>query len=412
MKDSYSFDLDHKGLDRSYSLHDKAYRRIFDRCGLQYRVVGASSGTMGGSESEEFVVFSNAGEDMVAHCSSCTYAANLEQATAQLEKIADPTNRVAPSEVHTPGQKTIQDVSNFLNVPKNRQIKSLVYLVDDELHLVLLRGDHQLSETKLASVVETDLLRPGLPQEIRDSFGADPGSLGPVQLTDIPILADKALKGLRNMICGANKDDFHLVNVTPDIDFCADYVDIREVQAGDPCPACGASLEIDKAMEIGHVFKLGLRYSQSMEATVLTQDGSAVHPLMGSYGIGVERILVAAAEIHADELGLVWPRNIAPFNVVITLVRPEDPDHNLQGEHFLECLQAHGVDSLLDDRKERPGVKFKDAELVGIPIRITIGNKLSEGQVELFSRAKKELLVVSVDAAVDTALKMLEEYPA
>ena len=406
MKDSYSFDLDH-----SYSLHDQTYRRIFDRCGLQYRVVQASSGTMGGSESEEFVVFSEAGEDQIVHCSDCRYAANLEQATAEPRKITDPTDEAALVEIHTPAQKTIQEVSTFLNVPRTRQIKSLVYLVDNELLLVLLRGDHQLSESKLAGEVGADLLRPGVPEEIRGAFGADPGSLGPVGLTDIPILADLALKDRRNMICGANKDDFHLVNVTPEVDFSANFADIREVQTGDHCPACGASLELDKAMEIGHLFKLGLRYSQSMGATVLSQDGSAVHPLMGSYGIGVERILVAAAEIHHDDLGLVWPRNIAPFQVVITLVRPEDPAHRAQADQYCDCFQAQGVDCLLDDRDERPGVKFKDAELVGIPVRITIGKKLSEGQVELFNRVKKESLVVPLDAAEDSVLKMLEDYP-
>jgi prolyl-tRNA synthetase len=365
MKDSYSFDLNEEGLDRSYRLHDQAYRRIFDRCGLRYLVVQAESGAMGGSESEEYVVVSDAGEDRVVICSQCGYAANLERATSTLEEISDPEGDSSPQEVHTPHQKTIQEVSEFLQIPQSRQIKSLVYLVENQLHLIMLRGDHQLSETKLANRLGTDVFRPALSGEIREFFGADPGSLGPVGLTGIPALADEALKGRQNMVCGANKDDYHLLNVTPDTDFKADYADIREVQASDPCPSCHSPLALTKAVEIGHIFKLGRKYSTSMGATVLSQDGKELPIVMGSYGIGIERILAAAAELYHDELGLVWPRSIAPFQVIITMLRPDDPEQRSVAEQQREALDGQGIDCLIDDRDERPGVKFKDAELVG-----------------------------------------------
>jgi prolyl-tRNA synthetase len=411
MKDSYSFDLNGEGLDKSYRLHDEAYRRIFDRCGLKYLVVQAESGAMGGSESEEFVVVSDAGEDRVVGCSQCGYAANLERATSAIEEVSDPKGDSAPQEVFTPNRKTIQEVSDFLQVPQSRQIKSLVYLVESKLHLILLRGDHQVSEAKLANQLGTDVFRPALSAEIREFFGADPGSLGPVGLTGIPALADEALKGRQNMICGANKDDYHLLNVTPGTDFRADYADIREVQSADPCPSCRAPLSLRRAIEVGHIFKLGLKYSTSMGATVLSHDGKELPIVMGSYGIGIERILAAAAELYNDELGLVWPRSIAPFQVIITMLKPDDPEQRSVAEQYYEALDNHGIDCLLDDRDERPGVKFKDAELIGIPIRITLGNKLEKGQVEVFARRQRESKIVSVDSAAAKVVELLDDYP-
>jgi len=410
MKDSYSFDLGPEGLDQSYKLHSQAYRAIFDRCGLEYVMVEAESGAMGGSESEEFMVKSEAGEDVVVIC-SCGYAANLQRAVSQISEVSDEEGDLSPEEIHTPGQKTIREVSDFLKIPTTRQIKSLVYIVEDRSHLILLRGDHQLNEAQLESAVGTGVFRPATAEEIRETFGADPGSLGPMGLKQVPIFADLALEGRRNMVCGANKDNYHLRNVTPDKDFSPAYHSLRKVESGDRCVSCQQPLEVAKALEIGHIFKLGYKYTESMGATVLTDEGKKVPMIMGSYGIGLERIMVAAVELYHDEAGIVWPRSIAPFQAIVTLLRPEQVEQQQAAQGYYEEFTRLGIDCLLDDRKERPGVKFKDAELIGIPVRITVGNKLSQGIVELFSRKEKALQEVSADEAVQEAVRMLDTYP-
>ena len=410
MKDSYSFDIDGAGLDSSYRLHDQAYRRIFERCGLRYLAVRASSGAMGGSESEEFVVYSDAGEDWIVSCEGCGYAANLERACAAPDEQDDPAGQLDPEEVHTPGQKTIEEVSRFLNLPKQNHIKSLVYVVESQPYLILIRGDHHLSELKLATVLGTETFRAATSEEIRRAFGADPGSLGPVGVHDLPIIADAALEGRRNLVCGANRDDYHLINVTPGRDFTMKIADLREVQKGDPCPQCRNPLEVAKAIEVGHIFKLGLRYSQAMGATVLNREGQEVPIVMGSYGIGVERILASAVELYNDELGMILPRSIAPFQVVVTVLRPDDPEQVKVVDEFARDLGKRGIDFIIDDRDERPGVKFKDAELVGIPIRITVGKKLQQGEVELFSRSDRKSTTVPVAEAVDQVSALLEAY--
>ncbi|HUG42872.1 MAG TPA: proline--tRNA ligase [Acidobacteriota bacterium] len=412
MKDSYSFDLNAAGLDASYRLHDTAYRRIFDRCGLKYVVVQAESGAMGGSESEEFMTFSDAGEDWVARCSQCGYAANLERAASGVRPVDDPPDEREPEPVHTPGRKTIQEVSEFLHVERSRQIKSLVYLVQDAPVLVLLRGDDQLNESKLANALSTEAFRPAAAEEIRAAFGADPGSLGPVGLDgkSVRILADHSLRSRKNLICGANRNDYHLLHVTPDKDFAPEYADLRSVQPEDPCPKCGAPVGIDKAIEIGHIFKLGRKYSGAMKATVLDRSGEEVLLLMGSYGIGVERILAAAVELFHDEAGIVLPRSISPFQAIVTLLQPENPEHRSAAVRLYEDLWSQGVDCLLDDRDERPGVKFKDAELIGAPVRITFGRKMSEGAVELFLRNSKQTASVPLPDAAERVVRELEEY--
>jgi prolyl-tRNA synthetase len=388
MKDSYTFDLDARGLDIAYDKHYGAYRKIFDRCGLEYTVVEAHSGAMGGSQSHEFMVRSDAGEDFVAHCPQCGYSANLEKAmsVASEPTISDPEGDFSPEEFHTPGFKTIAEVSGFTKLPETSQMKSLVMVADGQPILILLRGDHQLSETKLSSVLNATEVRPAHPQEIVDWFSAGAGSLGPVGVRSVRILADDALRGRRNMIAGANRDDYHFKNVTPDKDFCAEYFDLRQVAPGDRCPNCAAVLDVMKAIEIGHIFKLGYKYSSSMGLRVLGEDGKEVTPIMGSYGIGIERILTCAIELFHDQDGMQLPPSIAPFTVVIT---PVNYSNSLQREAadllYAECTQA-GIDALLDDRDERPGVKFKDADLIGIPYRITAGKKLSSGNVEFTER--------------------------
>ena len=358
MKDSYSFDLAPEGLDVSYRKHYDAYCKIFSRCGLSYLAVEAHSGAMGGNESTEFMVVSSAGEDFVVVCPECGYAANLEKATSthRAPEQADPEGDFAPEEFHTPGKKTIAEVSEFTKLPATSQMKSLVMVADEKPVLVLLRGDHQASETKLSSFLQAREVRAAHPHEIRDWFGADPGSLGPIGITSMIVIADVALEGRRNMIAGANKDDHHLRNVTPGKDFATKFADLRQVDAGDLCPSCGkGTLELKKTIEIGHIFKLGYKYSESMGLRVLNQEGAEIAPIMGSYGIGVERILSAAIEEHNDADGMMLPAAIAPFTVVVTPVNIADAAQKEKAFEIYESLKALGIDALLDDREERAG---------------------------------------------------------
>ena len=403
MKDSYSFDLDAAGLDAAYEKHYQAYCRIFDRCGLDYIVVEAHSGAMGGSQSHEFMVKAEAGEDYVVECTGCDYAANLEKAASKPvpPQAPDPEGDLEPEKFPTPGRKTIAEIAEFTGLPESSQIKSLVMVADGKPALVLLRGDHALSETKLQAALGATELRPAHPDEIREWFGADAGSLGPVGVTSMPILADEALKGRRNMICGANEDGYHLRHVTPDEDFQAEYHDLREVAAGDACLRCDGRLEVIKTVEVGHIFKLGYKYSESMGLKVLTEDGKEIPVIMGSYGIGVERILSAAVELYHDEDGMALPASIAPFEVVITPVNKSNDDQRTAAEQLYAKCKAAGLDALYDDRDERAGVKFKDADLIGVPFRITVGKKLAGGKVEIVERRTRTAEDVPVSEAVD-----------
>jgi prolyl-tRNA synthetase len=409
MKDSYTFDMDAAGLDVAYQKHYDAYCKIFDRCGLQYLAVEAHSGAMGGSQSHEFMVPSEAGEDFVVTCAKCGYKANLEKAVSKPQAPAaeDPAGDLTPEEFHTPGRKTIADVAAFTGLPETSQMKSLVMVVDGKPLLALLRGDHQLSETKFGTVAGDPEFRPARPEEIKEWFGAEAGSLGPVGTKNMPILADHALAGRRNMIAGANKDDYHLRHVTPGEDFQAEFQDLRQVAAGDGCPNCGGALEIRKTVEVGHIFKLGYRYSDAMGLSVLNADGKEVTPIMGSYGIGIERILTVAIELYNDKDGIVLPAAIAPFQVVVTPVNTAEAAQMAAAEEIYAACKAAGLDALLDDRDERPGVKFKDADLIGIPYRIVAGKKLAGGMVELVERRGKksqDVAVADAAAAVKSAI--------
>jgi prolyl-tRNA synthetase len=402
MKDSYTFDMDQAGLDAAYEKHYQTYCRIFKRCGLEYLVVEAHSGAMGGSQSHEFMVASDAGEDFVAVCKGCGYSANLEKATAVAvpPAVADPEGDLAPEEFPTPGRKTIADVSEFTGLPETSQMKSLVLVADGQPVLVLLRGDHQLSESKFGTVSRDPEFRTAHPEEIVRWFGAAAGSLGPVGVNNMQILADQALVGRRNMTAGANKDDHHLRHVTLGEDFQAEIHDLRQVAAGDSCTKCGAALEVVKTVEIGHIFKLGYKYSESMGLRVLNADGKEVTPIMGSYGIGIERILCAAIELYHDKDGMILPASIAPFQVVVTPANNADAAQMAAARGIYESCKASGLDALLDDRDERPGVKFKDADLIGVPFRIVIGKKLGSGMVELVERKTRQATDVPVaDAA-------------
>ncbi|MBZ5516264.1 MAG: proline--tRNA ligase [Acidobacteriia bacterium] len=424
MKDSYSFDLDDAGLDVSYDKHVDAYRRIFERCGLRFLHVEAYSGMMGGKVSSEFTAPGEAGEDWVAHC-ACGYAANLEKAEAAPTPVADPPGDAPPEPFPTPGQKTIDDLVKFTGESPARMIKTLVYvplykapqqpaitfggkqLVEERrMVVVLLRGDHAVSDTKLAMVLGTDVFRPATPEEAFELHGAHIGSLGPVGLPakskGVRIIADLALKGRKNMITGANKDDQHLRNVTPGRDFEPEgYHDLRVVQEGDLCIQCGKPLALTKCIELGHVFKLGRRYSEAMHATVLDANGQEVPLVMGSYGIGLERILSAAAEQNHDDDGLFLPRPIAPFEVILTAANMDDDSVRAAAEKLYAEMQSNSLDVLYDDRLERPGVKFKDADLIGVPYRVTVGKrKLERGLVEIFQRSTKQIQDVKLEAVV------------
>jgi prolyl-tRNA synthetase len=400
MKDAYTFDVDRAGLDKSFIDQREAYKKIFTRCGLEFLIVEASSGAMGGTESNEFMALSPAGEDLIVTCSNCDYAANLEKATSRVEEVTDEPGPAAPEEFPTPGVRTIEDLTTFPGgAEANRQIKSLVFFatIDGESRpvLVLLRGDHQLHETKLSDSLRATAVRAAHPEEIRDLLGASAGSLGGVgakkRTPSLRIVADLALKDRRNMTTGANKDDHHLRGVDIARDIPVDqWFELRTVESGERCPRCEGTLEVFKGMEIGHIFKLGTKYSDSMGATVLTQDGKQVPIVMGSYGIGVERIITAAVEQQHDDDGIIWPKSLAPFDVVVTITNMKQDDLREAGEKLYEELQRAGFDVLLDDRDERAGVKFKDADLIGIPYRITIGKKITDGMVELFDRRAKK----------------------
>jgi len=440
MKDAYTFDVDWEGLDKSFIDQREAYKKIFTRSGIQFSIVEASSGSMGGSESNEFVARTDAGEDFIASCSNCGYAANLEKATSRLPEIKDETGPAAPEEFPTPGVRTIENLTAtpYL-VPKNRQIKTLAYVLEGRPTLVLLRGDHQLNEVKVLDTTGATKFRAALSYEINEWLGASAGSLGavakriaspiggfrvsaanaehqgqhfflPSPAKKLTIIADLALKGRRNMTTGANKDDHHIRGVDVERDIEVDqWADLRTVNSGEACPRCETgTLEVFKAMEIGHIFKLGTKYSESMGATVLTADGKEVPIVMGSYGIGVERIITAAIEQNHDADGIIWPKSIAPFDAVITITNVKDEKLRDAGERLYAELREAGLEILLDDRDERAGVKFKDADLIGIPYRVTIGKKIADGMVELFDRKSKASEDVKLREVVSRVQKLAQ----
>jgi prolyl-tRNA synthetase len=415
MKDAYTFDVNWEGLDRSFADQREAYKKIFSRCGIQFSIVEASSGSMGGSESNEFVAKTDAGEDLIANCANCGYAANLEKATSRLPEIKDEAGPEAPEEFPTPGVRTIEDLIAFPGgATAERQIKSLVYVAtidgDPRPVLGLVRGDHQLHEVKFADAIGANAVRPAHAEEIRNLLGAAAGSLGGVKAKasarksnqNLLIIADLGLKGRSNMTTGANKDDHHIRGVAIERDIEVDqWADLRTVNPGEACPRCDAgTLEVFKAMEIGHIFKLGTKYSESMGATVLTQDGKPVPIVMGSYGIGVERIITAAIEQNHDADGIIWPKSLTPFDVIVTITNVKDEKLRDAGGQIYRDLKQAGLEVLLDDRDERAGVKFKDADLIGVPYRITVGKKIADGVVEFFDRRAKQNEDVKLDDVV------------
>ena len=436
MKDSYSFDIDEAGLDKSYDLHDAAYRRIFTRSGLKFVAVEADSGAMGGSRSQEFMVYTDAGEDLIASCPVCGYAANLEKATSRLDPVTEmePTSDGTPELVYTPGCAAISDVAEFFKISPASDIKCVAHMAlkrgvayksgarPDTWHGVatFLRGDHQVNETKLLGAVGAAELRTMQAEELTQFFNGPAGFLGPVGLKHnakpledgLTVVVDKSLEGRRNLVAGANKLDYHLRNVVPGRDFTWTLLsDIRSVNEGESCPneGCEGKLVVGRAVEVGHIFKLGDRYTKQMGARVLDPNGKEVTPIMGCYGIGIERILTAAIEQSNDKNGFWLPPSIAPFTVVVTVTNVSDAALRDAGEKLATELDAAGLDVLLDDRDERAGVKFKDADLVGIPYRINVGKKAADGVVELVTRSTSTSVDVALGEVANSLRTIIEQ---
>ena len=409
MKDAYSFDRDYEGLDRSYRAMYDAYMKAFSGCGLEVRAVEADTGAMGGSESHEFMVLAEVGEDRIAFCDSCSYAANVEKAVAGEMGSTGSEEMKELEEVHTPGQKTIEEVTEFLGVEPARTIKSLALLADGEPVLVLIAGDDQLNEVKLANYLGANELTAVDDEDFDKYYHSTAGFIGPVGMEGVRILADLRVRDIVNGVTGANKTDYHLINVNPERDFTVeDYLDFRIVKDGDPCPKCGGRLEIKSGIEVGHIFKLGTRYSESMGATYLDENGKEQLIVMGSYGIGIRRLVAAAIEQNHDEKGIIWPKVIAPYQVII-LALGEDEEVVKVSEELYRELAARGVETLLDDRKERPGVKFNDADLIGIPLRITIGARsLKNNLIEARVRRTGEEMQIGLEESVERIIEILD----
>jgi prolyl-tRNA synthetase len=413
MKDSYSFDIDEAGLDSAFDRHLEAYRRMFKRFGFEIVAVEASSGVMGGNTSIEFMLKSNAGEDWVAACDQCGYAANVEKANSVLPVLEDGVGLGEPEKFATPGVKTIDDLAQMEGgAAADHQVKTLIYQIDDKPVLLLLRGDHQLAEQKLIDQVEAETMRPAEIGEIKNLLGALPGSLGAVGRGDLFVIADEALRGRRDMVTGANEDGFHLrgIDVERDIEVKA-WLDLREVKSGEGCPMCEKPISVHKTIEVGHIFKLGTKYSEAMGAIVQDEKGKSVKLVMGSYGIGLERNMAAVVEANHDENGICWPVNVAPYEVVVTVVKPKEVDCHEAGERLYEKLHEAGIDVIIDDRKERPGVKFKDADLIGFPYRVTVGPKgIADGIFEFVRRKDGQTRELPIEHAAETIIEEVLDH--
>ncbi|RAL26326.1 proline--tRNA ligase [Thermoflavimicrobium daqui] len=409
MKDAYSFHADRESLDQTYEELYQAYVNIFTRLGLNFRAVEADAGAIGGKGTHEFMVLSDAGEDTIATCEACDYAANIEMAEViYKEQTHEQSSIPAPEKVDTPGKKSIEDVSSFLNLPSNQFIKSLFFIVDEEPVLVLVRGDHEVNEVKVKNLLDASVCELADEETVRRIAGVETGFVGPVGLKEkVKIIADQAVQSIADGVMGANLVDTHLVHVQPKRDFTVDqYADIRQIQEGDACPRCGGMIQFERGIEVGHVFKLGTKYSEAMNANFLDANGKEQPFIMGCYGIGISRLVAAIIEQHHDENGMIWPINVAPFAVHLIAVNMKKDEQATIAEGLYEKLTKAGIEVLFDDRFERAGVKFKDADLMGIPVRITVGAKASEGMVEIKLRRTGE----SAELAHEDVLKDLPNW--
>ena len=416
MKDAYSFDKDYEGLDKSYQDMYDAYERVFTRCGLTFRPVEADTGAIGGSNSHEFTALSEVGESEIAYCEKCSMAATTERAECVDAPAQDDVEMLPMEEVHTPGTKTIEEVANFLGMEQSQTIKALLFVTYNEegkengYVAAFVRGDRELNMTKLVNALDIPEHAIEFADEAKISAacGCVGGFTGPQGLHDCKIVVDSELPGLKNLVAGANKEDHHVKNVNYGRDYKADIVtDLKTLKVGDPCPVCGAPVKHARGIEVGQVFKLGTKYSAAMNATYKDENQQDQLIVMGCYGIGVTRTLAAIVEQHHDEDGIIWPMSVAPYHVIVTLVKPEDEEQAAVAENIYKTLQSAGVEVLLDDRKERPGVKFKDADLLGIPVRITVGKRAPEGIVEYKLRRDAEKSEKSVEEAIKDAIAIV-----
>lgn len=405
MKDAYTFHDSYESLDESYEEIKQAYTNAFERMGLNFRAIIGDAGAMGGKDSVEFMALAEAGEDVVVYSDSSQYAANLEMASSKYSSNPKTDVQLDKEEVETPDAKTIEEVAKFLSVRTSQILKSVLYVADGEKPvLAVVRGDHEVNEIKVRNVVDAEEVVPATDEQIEELFGTVAGFAGPIGLSEeVTVVADLYVQDVVNGVSGANKKDAHFINVNPSKDFSqASFEDIRVVQEGEPSPDGEGKLVFTKGIEIGHIFKLGTRYSESMDATVLGKDGRPVPVIMGSYGIGVSRLLSAIAEQYADDKGLVWPEDIAPFDIHLVPVQMKDDEQRELAEELYELFEKEGYSVLIDDRQERPGVKFTDAELIGIPVQITVGRKASEGVVEVNMRQSGETVEARKEEILNT----------
>ncbi|QRN86320.1 proline--tRNA ligase [Clostridia bacterium] len=411
MKDGYSFDKDEAGLDKTYKAMYEGYSAIFDRCGLSYRAVEADSGAIGGSNTHEFMVMAESGEAGIVYCPECDYSANTEKALMDMSYL-DPEEEKAMEKVLTPNQKTIAEVCEFLDAEPAKSIKALLYraVFDDKEEYVVafVRGDREANEIKIQNALGALAVDMDTNEEIIEQLGIQPGFIGPVGLNNVTVLVDEEITRLKNLVCGANEKDYHIKNVNYGRDFtCERVVDIKEVKKGDPCPKCQAELIAARGTEVGQVFKLGTKYSESMGATYLDENGKSQPMVMGCYGIGIGRTMQASVEQNNDESGIIWPKAIAPFEVIVIPAVHKKQEQVDAANQIYDELLGMGVDVLLDDSKERTGVKFANSELIGYPIRITAGKKIDEGKVEIFIRSTGEKIDVPVEDAAKKASQIL-----
>lgn len=418
MKDAYSFDRDEAGLDESYASMYAAYERIFTRCGLKFRPVEADTGAIGGSNSHEFTALSSVGESEIAYCDACNMAATVERAeTVDCEADGDEVKELAAEEILTPQCETIEELADFLGIKQSETLKALLFVVYDEegkekeYVAVFIRGDRELNMTKLINAlnIPEHSIAFADGEKVSEVIGAVAGFTGPVGLKNCKVFVDSEIPGIKNLVTGANKKDYHLKNINYGRDYTADLVtDLKVLKEGDPCPCCGAKIKHARGIEVGQVFKLGTKYSESMGAYYKDENQNSLPIVMGCYGIGVTRTLAAIVEQHHDDNGIIWPVSVAPYHVIVTLVNPKDEVQSTLAEKIYNELINAGVEVLLDDRDERPGVKFKDADLLGIPVRITVGKMAGENRVEFKPRCENEKVEMHAEEAVESAVKFIK----